>query len=202
MAPMRRAAPRGEATRLLSILVLLGTVSGCGYNEVITRDEEVKAAWAEVQNQYKRRADLIPKLVRVVRGSADFEQSTLQNVVEARARVGSMQVDPSIIDDPERLRQFEAAQQQLGSALNRLMVVVERYPQLQASAAFRDLQAQIEGTENRIAVARQRYIEAVARYNQTVLHFPTSVGAKMRGKMVRPTFEGNPANEAPPEVQF
>jgi LemA protein len=199
---MRRVDARGEAARLLSLLALIGTISGCGYNEVITRDEEVKAAWAEVQNQYKRRADLIPNLVRVVRGSAEFEQDTLQKVVDARARVGSMQVDPSIIDDPERLQQFEAAQQQLGSALNRLMVVVERYPQLQASAAFRDLQAQIEGTENRIAVARQRYIEAVALYNQTVLHFPTSIGAKMRGKMVRPTFEGNPAEEAPPEVQF
>jgi LemA protein len=113
-----------------------------------------------------------------------------------------MQVDPSIIDDPERLRRFEAAQAQLGGALNRLMVVVERYPQLQASGAFRDLQAQIEGTENRIAVARQRYIEAVARYNQTVLHFPTSIGAKMRGKMVRPTFETSPASEEPPEVSF
>jgi LemA protein len=181
---------------------LVGTVSGCGYNEVITRDEEVKAAWAQVENQYKRRADLIPNLVRVVQGAAGFEQETLQNVVEARARVGSMQVDQSIIDDPERLQKFEAAQHQLGSALNRLMVVSERYPELQATGAFRDLQAQIEGTENRIAVARQRYIEAVSLYNQTVLHFPTSIGAKMRGKMMRPTFEGNPANETPPEVQF
>jgi LemA protein len=191
-----------ESLRALPLLLLVASLSGCGYNEVITKDEEVKAAWAEVQNQYKRRADLIPNLVRVVQGSANFEQDTLRQVVEARARVGSIQVDPSIIDDPERLHRFEAAQNQLGGALNRLMVVVERYPELQASGAFRDLQAQIEGTENRIAVARQRYIQAVSLYNQAVLHFPTSIGAKMRGKTVRPTFEGNPEDEARPEVRF
>ncbi len=188
--------------RLAAFVALVSTLAGCGYNEVITRDEEVKAAFAEVQNQYKRRADLIPNLVRVVRGAADFERETLSAVVEARARATSIQVDSSIVDDPDRLRRFEEAQNQLGGALSRLMVSVERYPELRANENFRDLQAQIEGTENRIAVARQRYIESVSRYNQTVLNFPSSIGAKMRGKAVRPTFEGSPANEAPPEVDL
>jgi LemA protein len=188
--------------RFAVVVALVATLTGCGYNEVITRDEQVKAAFAEVQNQYKRRADLIPSLVRVVRAAADFERDTLSAVIEARSRATSMQVDPSIVDDPERLRQFEQAQNQLGGALSRLMVSVERYPQLRANDQFRDLQAQIEGTENRIAVARQRYIEAVSEYNQTVLSFPSSIGAKMRGKTVRPTFEGNPANEAPPEIDL
>ncbi len=188
--------------KLAAVLALVATLAGCGYNEVIVRDEAVKAAFAEVQNQYKRRADLIPSLVRVVRGAADFERETLSAVVEARSRATSVQVDSSIVDDPARLRQFEEAQNQLGGALSRLMVSVERYPELRASESFRDLQAQIEGTENRIAVARQRYIEAVAAYNETVLSFPSSIGAKMRGKTTRPTFEGNPANEAPPEIDL
>lgn len=193
---------RLDYTRFAAVTALVSALSGCGYNEVIARDEEVKAAFAEVQNQYKRRSDLIPNLVRVVRGAADFERETLSSVIEARSRATSMQVDPSIVDDPERLRRFEEAQNRLGGALSRLMVSVERYPELRASESFRDLQAQIEGTENRIAVARQRYIEAVARYNRTVLEFPSSIGAKMRGKTVRPTFEGSPADETPPEVDL
>ena len=191
-------------------LVLLGTLlfvspslSGCGYNEVITQDETVKAAWAEVQNQYQRRADLVPNLVKTVKGAANFEKETLQNVVEARAKVGQVKVDSSIIDDPQRLEAFSAAQGELGSALSRLMVVAERYPALKATDAFRDLQAQLEGTENRIAVARGRYIEAVSAYNQVVLHFPTSIGSSMRGKKERPTFEAvTPNAEKPPEVEF
>ncbi|HEX6245859.1 MAG TPA: LemA family protein [Polyangiales bacterium] len=185
----------------LSLLALLG-VASCGYNEVIERDEAVKAAWAEVQNQYKRRADLVPNLVNVVKGSADFERDTLQKVVEARASVGQLKVDSSIVDDPEKLAKFEQAQAQLSGALSRLLVVSEQYPDLKASAQFRDLQAQIEGTENRITVARGRYIESVASYNKVVLAFPSSIGASMRGKKERPTFQGDPANEKPPEVKF
>ncbi len=163
------------------IAAVLG-ITGCGYNTVIERDEDVKAAWAEVQNQYKRRADLVPSLVKVVKGAADFERETLQQVVEARSKVGTVQVDSSVIDDPQKLQQFEAAQAQLGSALSRLLVTVERYPDLKASAAFRDLQAQLEGTENRITVARKRFIDSVAEYNKVVLRFPSSIGAGMRGK--------------------
>jgi LemA protein len=183
-------------------LLVVALFSGCGYNDVIDRDEEVKAAWAEVQNQYQRRADLVPNLVNVVKGSAEFERDTLQKVVEARASVGSMKVDASIIDDPAKLQAFEAAQSKLSGALSRLLVVSEAYPDLKASAQFRDLQAQLEGTENRITVARRRFIESVSEYNKTVLRFPSSIGAGLRGKQVRPTFQGDPANEKPPQVKF
>jgi LemA protein len=193
-------------TNRLAMLVLAATsalgIAGCGYNEVIDRDEDVKASWAEVQNQYKRRADLVPSLVKVVKGAADFERETLQQVVEARSKVGSVQADASTIEDPQKLQQFEAAQAQLGSALSRLLVVVERYPDLKASAAFRDLQAQLEGTENRITVARKRFIESVAEYNKVVLRFPSSIGANMRGKKERPTFTGSAADEKPPEINL
>jgi LemA protein len=183
-----------------ALFALLG--AGCGYNEVIDRDEQVKAQWAEVQNQYKRRADLVPNLVKVVQGAANFERDTLQKVVEARASVAGMKVDSSIIDDPEKLKAFEAAQNKLSGALSRLLVVSENYPELKATASFRDLQAQLEGTENRIAVARGRYIEAVAEYNKTVLRFPTSIGASMRGKSERPTFSGSPEDEKAPEINL
>jgi LemA protein len=186
---------------LLSALAAL-SFGGCGYNEVIERDEDVKAAWAEVQNQYKRRADLVPNLVNVVKGAANFEQETLQKVVEARAQVGKVQVDSSTVDDPEKLRQFEQAQGQLSGALSRLLVVAEAYPELKATEAYRDLQAQLEGTENRITVARKRFIESVAEYNKVVLRFPTSIGAGMRGKKERPTFQGDPGIEKAPEVKF
>jgi LemA protein len=175
---------------------------GCGYNEVIDRDEEVKASWAEVQNQYKRRADLVPNLVKVVQGSANFERDTLQKVIEARSNVAGIKVDSSVIDDPQKLAAFEAAQNKLSGALSRLLVVSEKYPDLKASDAFRDLQAQLEGTENRIAVARGRYIATVADYNKTVLRFPTSLGASMRGKHERPTFSGSPDDEKPPEIKL
>ena len=195
-----RGAARGVALALLTLLALV--MAGCGYNEVVDRDEAVKASWAEVQNQYKRRADLVPNLVKTVKGAAQFEQDTLQKVVEARAKVGSMQVDSSIIDNPERLKQFEQAQGQLSGALSRLLVVSEKYPELRATEGFRDLQSQLEGTENRIAVARKRYIDSVAAYNVVVLHFPTSLGAKARGMAVRPTFEGTPGQENPPAVDL
>jgi len=175
---------------------------GCGYNAVVERDEEVKAAWAEVQNQYKRRADLVPNLVKVVKGAANFEQQTLQRVVEARSQVAGLKTDASTAQDPAKLRAFEQAQGQLSGALSRLLVVVERYPQLKATEAFRDLQAQLEGTENRVTVARGRFITAVAEYNKVVLRFPSSLGAKLRGKSLRPTFEGTPAEAQPPDVNL
>jgi len=192
----------GAGRRLALLSLVLLCLSGCGYNEVIERDEEVKAAWAEVENQYKRRADLVPNLVKVVKGAADFEKSTLESVVEARSKVAGLKVDSSVIDDPQKLKAFEAAQQQLSGALARLMVVVERYPELKATESFRDLQAQLEGTENRVAVARKRYIESVAEYNKVVQLFPSSLGASLRGKSVRPTFSAPPELEKPPEVDL
>lgn len=192
-----------QALTLLAVFTAALASNACGYNDVITQDETVKAAWSEVQNQYQRRADLVPNLVKTVKGAANFEKETLQGVVEARAKVGQMKIDASVIDDPQKLQQFQEAQGQLGSALSRLMVVAERYPELKATEAFRDLQAQLEGTENRITVARQRFITAVSSYNQTVLKFPSSIGASLRGKEVRPNFEATTPNaEKPPEVNF
>ncbi len=189
--------------RLAPFAFVLLIVAGCGYNGVIEKDEVVKAAWAEVENQYQRRADLIPNLVSTVKGSAKFEQETLRQVVEARARATSIQLDASIVDDPERLKRFEAAQTQLSGALSRLLATVENYPDLKASQAFRDLQAQLEGTENRISVARRRFIEAVSDYNVYVQKLPTSLGAKMRGKAVRATFTATtPGADRAPEVKF
>lgn len=187
--------------KIVALVGLMG-LAGCGFNSVVEADEDVKAAWAEVDNQYKRRADLVPSLVNTVKGAANFEQETLQKVVEARSKVGSVQVDSSTIDNPAKLQQFEAAQSQLSGALSHLMVVMEKYPELKATAGFQDLQSQLEGTENRIAVARKRFIAAVADYNKEVLTFPTMIGAKMRGKDVRPTFQGTPGQENPPEVKF
>jgi len=186
---------------LLAMTVVL-SVAGCGYNEVIERDEDVKASWAEVQNQYKRRADLVPQLVKVVKGAAAFEQQTLTAVVEARSNVAGIKVDASVIDDPEKLKAFEKAQSQLSGALSRLLAVAENYPQLKATEGFRDLQAQLEGTENRITVARKRFIDSVAEYNKVVLRFPSSIGAGMRGKKERATFSGDAADEKPPEINL
>ena len=188
--------------RCLAGLVMLPWVVGCGYNAVIDRDEDVHAAWAEVENQYKRRSDLVPNLVQVVKGAVDFEKDTLTNVIEARSKVTGMKVDESILNNLEKLKQFDQVQGQLGGALSRLMVVSERYPVLKSTEAFRDLQAQLEGTENRITVARRRFIEAVAEYNKVVLRFPTSIGASLRGMNTRPTFTGTPGAEHPPEVTF
>lgn len=185
-----------------AVLALAIALSGCGYNEVVEKDEDVKATWAEVQNQYKRRSDLVPNLVKVVKGAGQFEQETLTKVVEARSKVAGIKVDASTIEDPAKLKQFEDAQAQLSGALSRLLVVSERYPELKATDAYRDLQAQLEGTENRIAVARKRYIDNVSEYNKVVQRFPTSLGAKIRGRGVRPTFEGTPGAENPPEVNL
>lgn len=188
----------------VSLLTLLSTpFAGCGYNRIQALDEDVKAAWAEVANQYQRRADLVPNLVATVRGAADFERETLEAVVNARARATSISATPELLEDPEAFRRFEAAQQQFSGALSRLLVAVERYPQLGAIAAFRDLQAQLEGTENRIAVARKRYVEAVAEYNKLVRFFPTNLTARfLLGAEVRPTFEASEGAERPPQVEF
>lgn len=192
----------GLSFLLLSGLSVLPALGGCGYNEVIERDEEVKAGWAEVENQYKRRADLVPSLVKVVQGAANFERGTLKEVVEARASVAGIKIDASTIDDPQKLAAFEAAQAKLSGALSRLLVVSENYPDLKSSAAFRDLQAQLEGTENRIAVARGRYIISIAEYNKTVLRFPSSIGASMRNKRERPTFTGAASDAKPPDINL
>jgi LemA protein len=172
---------------LFSMNVLL---SSCGYNRIQGFDEEVKASWSEIQNQYQRRYDLIPNLVSTVKGYAKHENSTLLAVTEARAKVGQMKVDESVLNHPEKFKQFQAAQGELSSALSRLMVVVEKYPDLKASDNFRDLQAQLEGTENRIAVARLRYIEAVKEYNKSVRYFPTNLTARFLLHMgTKPNFE-------------
>jgi len=192
---------RAIAAVLLAVS-LSSSLAGCGYNDVIDRDEAVKASWAEVQNQYKRRADLVPNLVNVVKGAGQFEQDTLTKVVEARSKVAGLKIDSSTIDDPAKLKKFEAAQNELGGSLSRLLVVAEQYPQLKATDSYRDLQAQLEGTENRITVARKRYIDDVADYNALVQKFPTSIGASMRHKAVRPTFEAAPGAENAPEVKF
>ena len=190
--------------RALVVILLLPQLAGCGYNTFQTQDEQIKASWAEVVNQYQRRADLIPNLVETVRGFARQEQEVLIGVTEARAKVGSVQATPEVLDDPQAFAQFQAAQGELSSALSRLMVVVERYPELKADANFRDVQAHLEGTENRISVARNRYIAAVQEYNGTVRRFPSNLTAKVFGYDVKPTFTVD--NEAeisrPPQVQF
>jgi LemA protein len=184
-------------------LILLISVSGCGYNDLQGLDEEVKGAWAEVQNQYQRRADLVPNLVATVKGAASFEQETLQKVIEARSAATSVKLDANALNNPEMFKKFEQAQSQLSSALSRLLVVVERYPELKANANYRDLQAQLEGTENRIAVARKRYIERVAEYNKGVRFFPTNLTAKyMLGLEVRQTFSAEETAAKPPQVKF
>jgi len=206
---MNQSTAPSKASRILRlfpafalVLGLSAPLAGCGYNDVVTADEGVKASWAEVENQYKRRADLVPNLVSTVKGAANFEQETLTKVVEARSKVAGLKVDAATIDDPEKLKQFEAAQAELSGSLSRLLVVSEQYPQLRATDSFRDLQSQLEGTENRIAVARRRYIESVADYNGIVQRFPTSIGASMRGRAVRPTFQAAPGSDKAPEVKL
>ncbi|MFV8781797.1 LemA family protein [Microbulbifer sp. SA54] len=190
-------------TSLLALIAL--GLTGCGINNIPTYDENVKAAWAQVQNQYQRRADLIPNLVKTVKAYAAHEQETLQAVTEARAKVNSMQVDADVINDPAKLQQFEAAQAQLSSALSRLMVVVERYPDLKANQNFLALQSQLEGTENRISVARRDYIAAVERYNREIRTFPGRIWHSIlySDLPIRETFEATTEGaEKAPEVDF
>ncbi|HEY2344470.1 MAG TPA: LemA family protein [Xanthomonadaceae bacterium] len=188
----------------IAILALVLLLSACGYNRIQSLDEQTKASWSEVINQYQRRADLVPNLVATVKGYAQQEKDILIQVTEARSRVGSLQVTPELANDPVKLKQFQDAQGQLGSALSRLMVVTENYPNLKSDQSFRDLQAQLEGTENRITVARNRYIQSVQDYNTYLRSFPQNLTAKMFGYQVKPNF--TVANEAqisaPPTVDF
>jgi len=186
------------------MVLLAALLSGCGYNTFQTTDEQIKASWAEVLNQYQRRADLIPNLVNTVKGYAAQEQTVLLGVTEARARVGSIQATPELINDPEAFAKFQAAQGQLTSALSRLLVVTENYPQLKSDQNFRDLQAQLEGTENRITVARNRYIQAVQQYNVAVRSFPSNLTAMLFGYKVKPSFSVENEKEIarPPAVEF
>lgn len=190
--------------RWFSVLIAALVLSGCGYNDFQRLDEQTKAAWSEVLNQYQRRADLVPNLVATVKGEAAFEQETLTRVIEARARASAIQVTPETLNDPQALQKFQAAQGELGSALSRLLVVSERYPTLQANQGFRDLRVQLEGTENRITIARNRYIQAVQEYNVLRRSFPTNLTAMLFGYDAKPAFA--PANEAaiatPPTVDF
>ena len=184
-------------------LVMLLALAGCGYNSLQALDEDVKAAWSEVENQYQRRADLVPNLVATVKGAAKFEQETLNQVIEARSKATAVKIDAKDLSNPEIFKRFEAVQRELSSALSRLLVVVERYPQLKATQNFRDFQAQLEGTENRIAVARKRYIEKVAEYNKGVRFFPTNLTAKyLLALEVRETFSVDEKLAEPPPVKF
>jgi LemA protein len=183
---------------------LLAPLAGCGYNEIQAKDQDTKAAWAEVLSQYQRRADLIPNIVNTVKGEANFEQGTLTRVIEARAKATSIQVTPELANDPAALQKFQAAQGELTSALSRLLVVTENYPNLKANAAFQDLRAELEGTENRITIARNRYIKSVADYNVFVRQVPQNFTAMAMGYKEKPQFtvENEQAIQKPPTVDF
>jgi LemA protein len=185
-------------------LVVFTLLGGCGYNTLQSTDEQIKAGWAEVLNQFQRRADLVPNLVNVVKGYAAHEKEVLEQVTNARAKVGSIQVTPELVNDEQALAKFQAAQGELSSALSRLLAVAENYPQLKADGLFRDLQAQLEGTENRITVARNRYIQAVQAYNVTVRQFPSNLTAMLFGYKVKPSFtvENEKEIAKPPTVDF
>jgi LemA protein len=189
---------------MIALMVLVLAVAGMGtYNNLVGRSQAVDAQWSQVENVYQRRADLIPNLVATVQGAATFEKSTLEAVTQARASVGRMQVDPrNLPNDPQAFARFEQAQNALSGALSRLMVVVERYPELKANANFRDLQAQLEGTENRIAVERMRYNERAQEYNTARLRFPANVYARLFGFGEKAYFRAQPGAETPPKVDF
>jgi LemA protein len=188
----------------LLILALLTTLTGCGYNDFQRLDEQAKSAWSEVLNQYQRRADLVPNLVATVKGEANFEQETLTRVVEARAKATSVQVTPETLNNPQAMQRFQQAQGELSSALSRLLVVSERYPDLKANQGFRDLRVQLEGTENRITVARNRYIQAVQQYNVLARSFPTNLTAMIFNYEPKASFtvENEAQISRPPTVDF
>ncbi len=192
--------------KILTGLMLLATLTltGCGYNQIQSQDEQITSSWAEVLNQYQRRADLIPNLVSTVKGEAKFEQETLTKVVDARAKATSIQATPELINNPEAFQKFQQAQGQLTSALSRLLVVSENYPSLRANQGFRDLQAQLEGTENRITVARNRYIQSVQAYNVTIRSFPSNLTAMLFGYKPKANFtvENEKEISTPPSVSF
>ena len=190
---------------LLAVLATLTlALSGCGYNTFQSTDEQIKASWSEVLNQYQRRADLIPNVVATVKGEANFEQETLTRVVEARAKATSIQATPELVNNPEAFNKFQAAQGELSSALSRLLVVSENYPSLKANQGFQDLRAQLDGTENRIAVARGRYVKAVQDYNVAVRSFPSNLTAMLFGYGVKANFSvaDEKALAVPPKVDF
>ena len=190
--------------RLLWIVLMALTLSGCGYNEFQTKDEQVKAAWSEVLNQYKRRADLIPNLVATVQGYAQQEKDVFIGVTQARAKATAVNVSPEMVNDPGAMQKFQQAQSELSGALGRLLVVAENYPQLKSDANFRELQAQLEGTENRITTARNRFIKAVQDYNILARQFPTNLTAMLFGYKEKPSFtvEDEKAISQPPKVDF
>ena len=199
---MRTMTFQARSLAALSLIALLA-LSGCGYNDLQGLDEEVKGAWAEVQNQYQRRADLVPNLVATVQGAAKFEQETLQKVIEARSAATSIKLDANALSDPAMFKKFEEAQRNLSSSLSRLLVVAEQYPDLKANQNFRDLQAQLEGTENRVAVARGRYSKSVVEFNTKVRSFPTNLTAQyLLGMKVRENFSADEAAQKPPQVKF
>jgi len=191
---------------LVTFTLMVATLGlgGCGYNTMQAGDQQIKAAWAEVVNQYQRRADLVPNLVNTVKGFAQQEKDVLLGVTNARSKVSSIQATPELVNDPAAFQKFTAAQGELTSALSRLMVIIERYPDLKSDQNFRDLQAQLEGTENRIAVARQRYIKSVQEFNTTVVQFPTNLTAMVFGFKEKPQFavENEKAIATPPKVDF
>ena len=193
-----------KTLRNLVLLLLAFSLTGCGYNAIQRQDEAVKASWSEVLNQYQRRADLVPNLVNTVKGYASHEERVLTEVTNARARVGSVQVTPDMLNDAQKLQQFQAAQSQLTGALSRLMVVSENYPNLKANGLFQNLQAQLEGTENRITVARNRYVQQVQAYNSMLRTFPNNLTAKIFGYQVKPNFtvDNEKAISTAPTVDF
>ena len=193
-----------KSLRMLLVLLLAVMLSGCGYNAIQKQDEAVKAAWSEVLNQYQRRADLVPNLVNTVKGYAQHEEKVFTEVTAARAKVGSLQVNADSLNDPQKLQQFQAAQGELGNALSRLMVVSENYPQLKADGLFQNLQAQLEGTENRVTVARNRYVQSVQEYNSMIRTFPNNMTAKIFGYQVKPNFsvQNEQAISTAPKVDF
>jgi len=194
----------GRRNLAIAAFVLAALLSGCGYNDLQSTDEQIKAAWAEVLNQYQRRVDLIPNLVETVKGFAAQEQQVLLGVTQARSRVGSIQATPELVNDPQAFARFQEAQGALSSALSRLLLVAENYPQLKSDQNFRDLQAQLEGTENRIAVARNRFIKAVREYNLVVRQFPSNLTAMLFGFKEKPQFtvENEKEISKPPKVDF
>lgn len=187
----------------LAVLILfIFTISGCGYNSLVEQDEKVNQAWAQVENQYQRRADLIPNLVKTVQGYADFEKGVLTEVTELRSRVGQMKLSTDDLSDEEKFKQFQEAQDKLSGALSRLLVVAENYPQLKANENFLQLQSQLEGTENRIAVERKKFNEAVQEYNTSVRRFPTLITAKIMGFKEKQYFKSAPGTDKAPDVNF
>jgi len=201
MPPMKRAALLTAVA--LSLVPAVSTLSGCGYNSAITADEEVKQAWANVENVYQRRSDLIPNLVAAVKGAAQHEEKVLTEVAQARAGATQIKLTADDLSDPAKMKAFEEAQAGLGRSLGRLLATSEAYPDIKANANFRDLQTQLEGTENRIAVERNRYNEAVARYNKIVREFPSMIGARIAGLQPREPFHATtPGADKAPEVKF